>query len=137
MTRKIYRIPVILLVVIAGCTIVQPALAQGVPTGSASNADLTGWTPAAIIAIIAAIGSTAISIIGALRGSSAQAKADSNEQRLNAVSNRLNAHGQQLTDLATNSLPPAMLSQIPGPPRPYYPQAVLPCQRDTNDQPRE
>ena len=37
---------------------------------------------------------------------SRQQKADANEQRLNAVSNRLNLHGEQLNNLA-QKLPPA------------------------------
>jgi hypothetical protein len=105
------------------------------------------WTPANWIALITAIGSIIVAVIGAMKGTAAQkaadsnagrlagheqqissaaqtaaaaqSKADANEQRLNAVGNRLNAHGQQITDLAKNMLPPAMQPQVEpaGPPK--------------------
>jgi hypothetical protein len=111
-----------------------PACAQTPSPGS------NEWTPANWIALITAIGSIIVAVIGAMKGTAAQkaadsnagrldghaqqitsaaqtaaaaqSKADANEQRLNAVGNRLNAHGQQITDLAKDMLPPAMQPQV-------------------------
>lgn len=87
---------------------VQPAFAQAPATGS----NTSEWTPQNVIALIAAIGGLITGIIGALRGTGAQSKSDANEQRLNAVATRLDAHGQQITDIAKNMVPPTMLPQM-------------------------
>src|ERR1700710_1637311 len=71
---------------------VQPAFAQTPPTGSGS----TGWTAANWVALVTGISSAIVAIIGALKAYSAQSKADSNGDRLTAVSNRLNSHGEQI-----------------------------------------
>src|SRR5438270_12606855 len=90
-----------------------PVFAQTPAAGSTSNE----WTPANWIALVTAISGLIVAVIGALKGtaaqktandntsrlnehegritnatqtgSSAQSKADANEQRLNAVANRL------------------------------------------------
>lgn len=124
--------PVFIWAVLSAATL--PACAQTPPAGS------NEWTPANWIALITAIGSIIVAVIGAMKGTAAQkaadtnagrlddhakqianvaqtaaaaqSKADANEQRLNAVSDRLNSHGQQITDLAKDMLPPAMQPQV-------------------------
>ena len=121
------------------CLSSLPVFAQTTTTGSTSSST-AGWTPANWIALITAIGSIIVAVIGALKGaaaqkaadtnasrldghdnqisnamqtgSAAQSKADSNEQRLNAVSARLNAHGDQITTLAQNQIPSSLVSQM-------------------------
>lgn len=81
------------------------------------------WTPANVIALITALASAVIGIIGALRGTAAQAKADVNATQLNtmaetnqaqlkAITDRQDLHGQQLTNLAQNMIPPSMLPRM-------------------------
>ncbi len=95
-----------------------PIFAQTPGAGPASGTNSADWTPANVIALITAIGSAIVAIIGALRGTAAQSKSDANEQRINAVSTRLDAHGQQITDLATNMMPPSMMAQMARPVEP-------------------
>ena len=80
----------------------QPTFAQASNAGPTSASTSNDWTPANWIALIVALGSTIPAIIGALRGTQAKAKADANEQTLTNFSARLDAHGQQITDLAKN-----------------------------------
>jgi hypothetical protein len=116
----------------------NPPTIQTPTTTSGSNSN--SWTPANWIALIAAIGSIIVSVIGAQKGVSAQktadvntsrlaahdgliagasnagaaaqATADGHGDRLTAIANRLNEHGQQINALAQNQLPPAMLASL-------------------------
>jgi hypothetical protein len=115
---------------------VQPVFAQT----SATTSNSTGWTAANWIALVAAISSAIVAIIGALKGiqaqktadsntgllmdhakqiasasgaaASAQSTADSNAARLNVVANHLDSHGQQITSLAQNQVPASLWSSM-------------------------
>jgi hypothetical protein len=117
----------------------KPAV-QASTTDCTSCSNSNSWTPTNWIALIAAIGSAIVSVVGAQKGAgaqktadantsrlaahdgliagasnagaSAQATADGHGDRLTAIANRLNEHGQQITTLAQNQLPPAMLASL-------------------------
>src|SRR4029077_11447868 len=62
----------------------NPPTVQAPTTGSTSGANSNSWTPANWIALIAAIGSIIVSVIGAQKGAGAQKTADANTSRLAA-----------------------------------------------------
>ncbi len=115
---SLFTMPVVIL------TAALPVFAQTSGGGTASAPDAGGWSAPNITALIAAITGLIVAITGLVRGTSAQAKSDANEQRINAVSTRLDAHGQQITDLAKDMVPPSMLPQMM--PTIQPPQGTLP-----------
>lgn len=83
------------------CMATLPVCAQTAAGGSPSSSSVTEWTPTNWIALITSLTSAIVAIVGALRGTAAQTKSNANEQRLNSVDQRMDAHGKQITDIAT------------------------------------
>jgi hypothetical protein len=99
------------------------------------------WTPSDVIDVAIAAGaiitSLVTAIIAALKGSAAQAQNIAQQSAMDAMSSRLDLHGQQINTLSTNQLPTSLLPAamqtypmpVPPPPTPPQPQAApLPLQ---------
>jgi len=63
------------------------------------------WVPS-VVALIAALASAIIGIIGALRGTAAQTQSQANADNLGQIQNSLAQHAQQIHNLALNAPAP-------------------------------
>lgn len=69
-----------------------------------------------VTAVLASLTAAIVAVIGALRGTAANAKSDANAQRIDAVSNTNRSLQTAVRDIARDMPPPARLPGLVNPP---------------------
>lgn len=116
----------------AGKPLPAPAAGTTMITLALTAADAAIWASLAV-AVIGALSAGIVSVIAAMKASSADAKANAQARQQTATDERLNAHGDQIVKLAQNQTPPAAPLALAAPATPTSDIARADFQRTSTE----